>query len=258
MAINRTTVGVLGVGHLMQYVVPGLLRAQCPPRLLLSARNAVRAKQLSVNHKLEIVSDNRSLVERSDIVAIAVRPFDVLNTIADLPWRPGHVVLSFAATVSRGEIDPLVNGAAVVLALPVVAAQFGESPTVMYPSDSQVEDLMAPCGPVIPLETEQQFEAASALGAYFGWVQMIIGEAASWLEEQGLGSQQARLLAAAMTRAGATTAQMRTETGMAELVDELCLPGSLTGDGVSMLAERNAIAPWQQALDHTLRRIRKG
>lgn len=243
------TVGVLGVGHLMAHVVPGLMRTEEPPKVVLSARNAERAGALAERFSLEICTDNHVLVEASDVVMVAVRPFDVADTIKDLPWRDTQTVLSFAGTVSRSDYEPHVNGANIVLAMPVITAEFGESPTSLWPPNELVEELMAPCGPVIVFASEAQFKAASGSGAYFGWVQALILEMTQWLSAKGVPEETARALIAGMTRAGAVSAFERTATPLDELINDLCLPGSLTGQGLEILQNGDAFAPWRAAAD---------
>ncbi len=242
-------VGVLGVGHLMAHVVPGLMRAVAPPEVLLSARNAERARALSERFGLEICPDNEELVARSDVAIVAVRPFDVVETIKGLPWRESQTVLSFAGTVSHSDYEPHVNGANIVLAMPVITAEFGESPTSLWPSNSLIEGLLAPCGPVIAFQTEAQFKAASGSGAYFGWVQALILEMTLWLSAKGVPQEEARALIAGMTRAGAVSAFERTDTPLNELIVHLCLPGSLTGQGLEILQSADAFSPWRAAAD---------
>lgn len=243
------TVGVIGVGHLMAHVVPGLMRGDVTPEIILSARGAARSTALSDRFGLEICADNAKIVERSDVVIVAVRPFDVEETLKGLPWRPDHTVLSFAGTISSAQIQPLVNGAEVVLAMPVITAEFGESPTSIWPANPTVQSLLAPCGPVIPIETEQQFQAVSGTGAYFGWVQALIMEMANWLSTKGVPQDQARAVIAGMTRAGAVSALERRDIPLEELINDLCLPGSLTGQGLEILKNGDAFTPWQAAAE---------
>ena len=253
---EHPVVGVIGVGHLMQHVVPGLMSAVQPPTILLGGRNARRAQALSSRFGLEIVADPHKLVSRSQIVIVAVRPNDVVPAMRGLPWRANHTVLSFAATVPANSIQRVCPDVQVVQALPVVAAQYGQSATVMFPENTACRQLLEPCGPVFAMRDEGTFEASSALGAWYGWVQMLMGETADWLCAKGLERAQAEQLAAGMAKAAATSAGKRHAEGLAKLVEELCIPGSLTGDGVRLLTEKNAIDPWLQALDHTLDRIR--
>ncbi len=247
-------VGVIGVGHLMAHVVPGLMRATPAPQVLLSARGAERSAALAEQHGLEICAENQEIVERSDIVIIAVRPFDVEQTIIGLPWTPEHTVLSFAGTISRCTYEPHVNGAEIVLAMPVITAEFGESPTSIWPASAKVEALMASCGPVVSFETESQFKVVSGSGAYFGWVQALIMEMTNWLSAKGVPEAQARAVIAGMTRAGAVSAFERKDTPLEELINDLCLPGSLTGQGLEILRGADAFVPWKEAADSIFER----
>ena len=248
--------GVLGVGHLMYHVVPGLMRAEIAPEICLSPRNAERAQRLAARYGLHIASSNEELVESCDIVIVALRPFQVEEAIKQLPWREDQLIISFAATIGSNVYNPLVNGARVALAMPVVAAEFGESPTCLFPGFDEARELLEPCGPVIVLEREEDFAAASAYGAYYGWVQKLISEGTDWLAAHGLSQEIARTLVAGMTRAGATTVLERMDTRLDDLIEELCLPGSLTGEGVELLEENGAFSAWHKALDTAYGRIK--
>ena len=252
----KPTIGVIGVGHLMFHVVPGIMRASEKPDLLLGPRNAERARQLSERFDVPVAASNEDVVEKSDIVIVAVRPFQVEEVIANLPWRADQIVLSFAATVGSDVYAPHVNGARVALAMPVVSAEFGESPTCIFPDIPEARALLEPCGSVVPLAKEEDFATASTFGAYFGWVQTIIAHAADWAEKEGLSPEAARAMAAGMMRAGTTSVTMRPDDSLEELVQELCLPGSLTGEGIEILEKGGAFAPWSAALDRIFERIK--
>ena len=247
-------VGVIGVGHLMAHVVPGLMRATSPPELILSARNSERVQKLQEQFGFTSTEDNAEIVQTCDVVIIAVRPFDVEETISDLPWRPDQIALSFAGTVAHAAIEKHVNGATVVVAMPVITAEFGESPTSMFPPNQTVEKLLAPCGPVYAFDSEEEFNVVRGSGAYFGWVQGLIMEMSDWMVDRGVPADKARSVVANMTRAGAISAAERSDIPLPELVNDLCLPGSLTGQGLDILRESNAFGPWKQAADSVYKR----
>ncbi|MGI9374380.1 MAG: pyrroline-5-carboxylate reductase dimerization domain-containing protein, partial [Hyphomicrobiales bacterium] len=149
-----------------------------------------------------------------------------------------------------------VNGARVALAMPVVSAEFGESPTCIFPDIPEARALLEPCGSVVPLAKEEDFATASTFGAYFGWVQTIIARAADWAETEGLSPDAARAMAAGMMRAGASSVTMRPNDSLDDLVKELCLPGSLTGEGIEILDKGKAFEPWNEALTRIYERIK--
>lgn len=247
-------VGVIGVGHLMAHVVPGLMRADSAPEILLSARNAGRAAKLAEQFGLEIVADNAEIVHRSDIVITAVRPFDMEKTITGLPWRKEQIVLSFAGGISQSLYEPYVNGAQIVQAMPVIAAEFGMSPTSIFPGNPDVAGLLASCGPVISFDTESEFKVASGSGTYFVWVQALIRDTANWMAEKGLPPEKARKLIALMTLASGHSIAERSGEPMAKLIEDFCLPGSLSGQGLEILEKAQAFEPWREAAEAILKR----
>ena len=257
MSETRKKLGILGVGHLMEHVVRGLAKGMAADEILLSPRNGERAARIRDRLGCEVATDNASLVERSETVIVSVRPFQVASALAGLPWRDGQPLLSFCAGVSIADLQAAAPGTRVFRAMPVTAAEFGASPTCLYPGDEAINALLSPCGPVLPLGEESEFESASVMGCYFGWIQALCGETTGWLVDHGLAPDTARILVAEMARAGVTTIIERPETSLEDLVGELCLPGSFTGLGLEKMRAADAFGPWRQACQAVLDKSRQ-
>lgn len=256
MTDGTMKIGILGVGHLISYLVPGMLRGEHKPDFLLSPRNHQIAQMLAQNHGLEIASSNGALVETCDVVILSVRPLQVKSAIESLPWRSDQTIVSLCAGVTIAEISACTNGASITRALPVTAAMLGESPTAIFPNCQITRTLLGPCGPTVVLEDEDQFEAATMFGAYYGWIQHLIGEMAEWAQGNNLSPEAARLLACQMTRAAATTVRDTPQRSAEALVEELCLPGSITGLGLGSLKRAQAFKAWHQAGDEVLQNLK--
>jgi len=251
-------IGIIGVGHLIQHVLPGLLKGVSSSEVLLSPRGAERSRKLAERYGCHVAESNADVVDTCKTVIVAVRPMQVEEAVSGLPWRKEQRVLSFCAGVPVSVFAGHINGARVIRALPVTAAEFGESPTCIFPDEPAVQVLLNPCGPVLVLRSEDDFEVASVFGAYYGWVQALVGEMAGWAYDAGLDSETARRLVAAMTRGGATTVLQRPETSLPNLVEELCLPGSITGLGLDSLKGEGAFSPWGRAGNKVLEKLQGG
>ncbi len=250
------TIGVLGVGHLIRHMMPALVRGVAGDRLLLSPRNAAVADTLSKRYGLAIAPDTATLVARSDVVLLAVRPPQVAEATEALPWRQGQIAVSLCAGVPRAVLRATIRGPNIVRAMPVIAAEFGESPTCIFPDNDVARSLLASCGPVLPLMSEEAFETASVSACYFGWVLALIDQMAQATAAQGLDPETSRLLVAQMTRAAATIARERTDASTAQLVEELASPGSFTLTGLEVLRDNRAFDAWHQAFHAVLQRLR--
>jgi pyrroline-5-carboxylate reductase len=242
-----STVGVIGVGHLVRHMMPALVTGG--HRFILSARNRETAAELSKRFRLEILEDNAEIVARCDIVILAVRPYDAVQVAGGLPWRADMTVLSLCAGVASAELAPAVAPARLVMAIPTVGAEFGESATVMWPDDAPCRALLAPCGPVIALDEERQFAPASVIACYYGWVHELMGAITSWTADRGIPEDAARLLVAQTTRAAATVVRERRETSIPELVADVATPKSFTLLGLEELRRQDAFDLWRNAAD---------
>lgn len=249
-------IGILGVGHLARHLVPTLAEKFGPGRLLLSPRGAEPSAKLAGDHGIAVAADNADLVARSRTILISVRPFQVADALGGAPWTDAHRLVSFCAGVPLETFAAHAAPAEIVRAMPVTAGQYGESPTCLYPETDWARELLQVFGPVIPLGAEDQFEAASVIAAYYGWIQALVGAVTQKTAAAGLDPNQARLLVSQMTRAAATTVRNETDHPIDDLVDDLCLPGSITGHGLGVLRDRDAFAAWEDAFDAVLEKLK--
>lgn len=118
-------------------------------------------------------TDNRELVDRSDVIILSVRPDDWMSVEAD---AAGKLVISVMAGVPVADIGKRLGTARVARALPNAAAAIGFSYTPYYMQDPQPGDLdivgaiFRSCGEVDAVAEESQidyFTAMSGSGAAF-------------------------------------------------------------------------------------------
>lgn len=246
-----TTIGIIGAGHLIKHMMPAM--AKTGSRFLVSERGREISAELAVQYGVEVLSDNQSIVDQSEIVVVAVRPFDAVEVCEALTFSDGQTVLSLCAGLPSSDLGPVVAPAVLVMAMPVVAAEFSESPTLIFPENLKCRALLESCGPVLALKTEDSFAPAATIACYYGWVQELISQMSDWVSAQGVDPEIARLLTAQMTRAAATTVRERPSTPTSQLVSELATPRSFTLKGLEVLHEADAFTPWKRAADALLR-----
>ncbi len=246
-----TTIGIIGAGHLIKHMMPAM--AKTGSRFLVSERGREISAELAAQYGVEVLSDNQSIVDQSEIVVVAVRPFDAVEVCGALTFADGQTVLSLCAGLPSSDLGPVVAPAVLVMAMPVVAAEFSESPTLIFPENLKCRALLESCGPVLALKTEDSFAPAATIACYYGWVQELISQMSDWVSAQGVDPEIARLLTAQMTRAAATTVRERPSTPTSQLVSELATPRSFTLKGLEVLHEADAFTPWKRAADALLR-----
>lgn len=244
-------VGILGVGHLAAAMLAGLLRSGLDPSdIILSPRG--RAPELSAMHGIPMVADNRDLVERADVIILAVRPADAPAAVDGLPWRQGQVLISVCAGVALSRLA--VAPAQAVRAMPLTAAEINASPTACFPALAEARAVLERLGPVVVLASEADFEVATVSAAVYGWVQDLIRRTVVWSTGKGPEEQAMRQLVALTFVAAGQLIAEKAEP-MEKLLGELVTPGGITELGLDVLATRGQTQAWLEACEAVLTRL---
>ena len=166
--LDGIVLGFVGTGTITASIVTGLCGASgTSNRIWLSPRNADVAARLAATCPQATVADsNQQVLDRSDVVFLAVRPQIAYDVIRELRFRPEHRVISLVATFSRDRIATLVAPAAAVscaVPQPTVAARLG--PTVIFPADPVAKALFGRLGMAFEAGTERELHARGALAS---------------------------------------------------------------------------------------------
>jgi pyrroline-5-carboxylate reductase len=251
------SIGIIGVGHLAGYLVEGLKRAADCPEIVLSPRNADKSRTLAGRFGARVAADNAEVVEAADTVILATRPDQAVQAATQLPWRAGQILICVAAGIPLGALAPVAGPATVVRAMPISSAAIGESPTSLYPDHAEARRLLKHLGPVHALPDETSFEAASVLGAFYGWIYAMLAEVTAWTGDQGVPPQTARDLVAQTARGATGMILGRPDESLAAMLETLCTPGGITSRGLEVLEENEAISAWREACRAALERTRE-
>lgn len=252
-----STLGIIGVGHLAGYLVSGLMKAKAPPRIILSPRGAAQSAYLAGKYGLEVADSNSAVVENTDTILLATRPPDLVDAITGLPWRADQTAISVAAGVALSALRSAVAPATAVRALPVTAAEIGESPTCMYPDNATARAVFQMLGTVHVFEDEDMYELASIQGVMFSVFHAGIQSMAEWMAATGVEADRSREITARALRATASMVLAHPENDFDHMVGEYATEGSLTRIALQELRRNGGLTGWPEAMDAALKRCRQ-
>jgi pyrroline-5-carboxylate reductase len=167
-----STTAIIGAGVMGETLLSGLVRAGRPPaELLVGEKRAERARELEEKYGVSVVS-NLEATERSDTVALVVKPQDMgalLDEIAPAV-RPGQLVVSLAAGITTAFLESrLPDGVPVVRVMPNTPALVDEGMAAIAPGahcDDEhlaiAEELLGSTGRVLRVP-ERQMDAVTAI-----------------------------------------------------------------------------------------------
>lgn len=248
-------IGIIGIGHLGFALAEGYARAGMADDLIVSPRGREKASLLRATYAIQVAGDNADVVRHADVVIIAVRPADVIETVRLLPWRDGQVLISAAAGITAGALRGAAAPADVARAMPVLASRYGESAIPLYPDLEKAAQALAPLGRVTLIRDEDAFSAASALGGWFGWLFALTGETADILIESGVDKAAARKVSADMMRAAGSMIAETPEKDPRDTLSQLATPGGITEVGMKTLEKAGALEPWRDAMAAAVARL---
>jgi pyrroline-5-carboxylate reductase len=138
--------------------------------------------------------------------------------------------------------------------MPGYANAYGVGPSILCPEDGFWRDFLSKTGPVIAFGDEAQFTTAATFGGFsgatVGWMAHVIG----WFEAQGLPPETARTLIAATLRGNAEVL-LREDRPLEDIARSVVTKGGISEMVLATLADRGALAAWDEGLDRVLKRI---
>ncbi|MEI5101817.1 NAD(P)-binding domain-containing protein [Streptomyces sp. PmtG] len=187
-------VGIIGVGEIGRAVVTGLCDGRDDaPEVLLSPRGARTAAELSERYDtVRVCADNQQVVDRSDLVVIAVRRQDRDEALAGLRVAGDKVVVNVMAGVGNDDLRAaLATDVPLVRAIPLPAVRERRSVTVTWPSHPAVDSFFDRLGGSLPVADEAAFNVFSALTGTLTTHYGYLATLTSWAVGHGIAPDDA-------------------------------------------------------------------
>lgn len=250
MMTNVHKIGFIGGGNMAEALIKGLLTGDFPAeRILVSEPSELRREHLQEEFGIELASDNLKLMEKAEIVILAIKPQIVVEVLEEVAgaYRNSKLIISILAGVPTGTIEKFFQGAPrVVRVMPNTPALVGEGASVICPGHhagskdlAMVKQLLESVGTVQQID-ERQMDAATGLsGSGPAYIYTVIEALADGGVRQGLRRDVAHALAV-QTVVGAALMVRETGEHPAILRDQVCSPGGTAISGISSL-EKNGL-----------------
>ncbi|SEH01056.1 pyrroline-5-carboxylate reductase [Nonomuraea solani] len=187
-------IGIIGVGEIGRALTEGLCEGGGePPQVFLSPRGARTAAELAGRYEnVRVCAHNQEVVDRSEVVIIAVRRPDRHEALAGLRVDGGKVVVNVMAGVANDDLrETLGTEAPLVRAIPLPPVRERRSVTVTYPSHPVVDALFEGLGGALPVADEAAFNVLSALTGTLTTHYAYLAALTSWAAGHGIAADDA-------------------------------------------------------------------
>ncbi|MET0746828.1 MAG: pyrroline-5-carboxylate reductase [Rhizobium sp.] len=251
--------GFVGTGTITEAIVTGILRSALPITAIhVSPRNAaIAAKLVDASPLVHVAADNQQVVDRSDLLFLAIRPQVAEAVVRELHFRPDHHVVSLIAATDRQMLTDWIGQELRLtraIPLPFVAEKSGV--TAIFPPDPDVAAVFNALGSAIEAQSEADYQLLGVASAMMGTFYGILDVSSRWLEAQGMPYAQAQTYLAPLFASLAETAARPKAPSAEVLRAEFSTKGGLNEQVFTDFVANGGAAALTQALDGVLARIR--
>lgn len=242
MCMNNSRIAIIGGGNLGGAIAEGLIKSGfvAPANITITRRNVealAPLKQLGAN----VTSDNREAIRESDVIIVAVKPYNVVEILTGLkenfdPSR--HIVISVVTGVFLKDLRAIIGSGPLFRAMPNTAIAIRESVTCLCHEGATqqqidyVTSLFSQLGVSINLD-EKLMDAATVLGACgIAYALRFIRASTQGGIEIGFDAKTANLIAA-QTVKGAAELLLKLNRHPEEEIDKVTTPKGCTIVGLN-------------------------
>ena len=166
-------IAIIGGGNLGSAIAEGLLKSKFnkPAEIIVTKRH-IASLQLLKKKGIEVTDDNNAAVRKSDVVILAVKPFQVADILIGIRNElEGKIFISVVTGVLISEMQEIIQHQIPLFrAMPNTAIAIQQSMTCICSSNASTEDisyvnnLFKKLGEVVAID-EKLMDAATVLGA---------------------------------------------------------------------------------------------
>lgn len=192
--------GLIGAGNMGEALIPG---ARKKFKIIINEANGERVKYLRSKYKISAV-DLKSLVVKSDIIILAVKPQDLALVLDQLAGHDlkNKIIVSIAAGITLGFIERrLIQKAKVIRTMPNMPALIGEGITAVCKGKwatakdvKDVCDLLKGIGQTLVVEEELMDAITAVSGSGPAYVFLFVECLIKAAQNLGLTSAQSKEL----------------------------------------------------------------
>lgn len=248
-AIRQKKIGFIGVGNMTQAIIKGWIESQTVAKTEIYATNRSEGKLQKVVEQFGIngLNNNEELIEKCDIVILAVKPQDLVAAIEPISsaFRPEQVVISLAAGVSLKTLRKMIPDVLTLVRLMPNTPVRIQKAVIGYCSEGVpgqtkglITDLFSNLGYVVGVEEGEPFEALTvSCSSGVGFVLELMTYWQEWLEEHNFDATVAKEMTVKTFVGAALLADQENTQSLVDLQAKVTSKKGVTAAGLDSMRE---------------------
>ena len=252
-------IGFIGTGKITSSIIYGIFKSKLKNfKISVSPRNRSIANKLSKKFRsVEIRKDNQEVIDRSDIIFLAVTPNVGLKILDKLRFTSSKKIISFISTINLANLKKLTKNKNITRAIPLPPIEIKKGPIVVCPPNKTAKNFFNHLGIVIEVKSEKicsKFWSTSSLMAPF---YELLKTSTDWLVRKGVEKSKATNYVTELFLGLSQDAVNKKSSGLKKLVAESQTPRGLNKQALRELQKGKFYSKLNVALNNIHRKLNK-
>ena len=252
-------IGFIGTGKITSSIIYGIFKSKLKNlKISVSPRNRSIANKLSKKFRsVEIRKDNQEVIDRSDIIFLAVTPNVGLKILDKLRFTSSKKIISFISTINLANLKKLTKNKNITRAIPLPPIEIKKGPIVVCPPNKTAKNFFNHLGIVIEVKNEKicsKFWSTSSLMAPF---YELLKTSTDWLVRKGVEKSKATNYITELFLGLSQDAVNKKSSGLKKLVAESQTPRGLNEQALRELQKGKFYSKLNIALNNVHTKLSK-
>jgi pyrroline-5-carboxylate reductase len=252
-------IGFIGTGKITSSIIYGIFKSKLKNlKISVSPRNRSIANKLSKKFRsVEIRKDNQEVIDRSDIIFLAVTPNVGLKILDKLRFTSSKKIISFISTINLANLKKLTKNKNITRAIPLPPIEIKKGPIVVCPPNKTAKSFFNHLGIVIEVRNEKvcnKFWSTSSLMAPF---YELLKTSTDWLVRKGVEKSKATNYITELFLGLSQDAVNKKSSGLKKLVAESQTPRGLNEQALRELQKGKFYSKLNVALNNIHTKLSK-
>jgi len=252
-------IGFIGTGKITSSIIYGIFKSKLKNlKISVSPRNRSIANKLSKKFRsVEIRKDNQEVIDRSDIIFLAVTPNVGLKILDKLRFTSSKKIISFISTINLANLKKLTKNKNITRAIPLPPIEIKKGPIVVCPPNKTAKSFFNHLGIVIEVRNEKvcnKFWSTSSLMAPF---YELLKTSTDWLVRKGVEKSKATNYITELFLGLSQDAVNKKSSGLKKLVAESQTPRGLNEQALRELQKGKFYSKLNIALNNIHTKLSK-
>jgi pyrroline-5-carboxylate reductase len=252
-------IGFIGTGKITSSIIYGIFKSKLKNlKISISPRNRSIADKLSKKFRsVEIRKDNQEVIDRSDIIFLAVTPNVGLKILDKLRFTSSKKIISFISTINLANLKKLTKNKNITRAIPLPPIEIKKGPIVVCSPNKTAKSFFNHLGIVIEVRNEKvcnKFWSTSSLMAPF---YELLKTSTDWLVRKGVEKSKATNYITELFLGLSQDAVNKKSSGLKKLVAESQTPRGLNEQALRELQKGKFYSKLNVALNNIHTKLSK-